>query len=154
MTEHAALRLIAEDDTDLKIISAAVQDALAQMGDLKFDAKQRRFTVQLNRFRWEKAVKQGGKVHERARAGLGIDGVLSVRVRGLPKGDPEMIVSLLSIMFEADEEPPSGTLKLIFAGDGEIELQVECLDVTLADLGPVWTTKRKPDHDRRLNKDD
>lgn len=153
MTDTPALRLIAEDASDLQIISAAVQDALAQIGDMHFEAGRHRFTLEINRFRWEKSVNTPGKVHERARAALAIEGVLSARVRGLPKGDAEMIVSLLSMTFEADDEPPAGKLKLIFAGDGEIELQVECLDVTLADLGPVWTTKRKPDHDRRPTKD-
>lgn len=152
MTEKTPLRLLAEDEADLKIISAAVQDGLAQIGDIAFDAKQRRFTVQLNRFCWERPARPGGKVHERARAALAVDGVLKARVRGLPRGDREMIVSLLSIGFEADVEPPAGRLRLTFAGDGEIELDVECIDVTLADLGPVWTTKRKPDHDQRPEK--
>jgi hypothetical protein len=148
MKDITPLRLLAEDAEDLKIISAAVQDGLAQIGDLKYEPRQRRFSVQLNRFRWERAGQTGGRHHERAQAALAVDGVLAARVRGLPRGDTEMIVSLLAIEFEADSEPPSGRLRLILAGDGEIELDVECLDVTLADLGPVWTTKRKPDHDR------
>ena len=43
------------------------------------------------------------------------------------------MLSLLALVFEPGEDG-AGTLRLILAGDGEIALEVECLDVTLADV--------------------
>ena len=47
------LRLLAEDEEDLKIISAHVQDAVVRVGDLAYLPKARRFALLLNRYRWE-----------------------------------------------------------------------------------------------------
>ncbi|MEM9234741.1 MAG: DUF2948 family protein, partial [Pseudomonadota bacterium] len=65
------------------------------------------------------------------------------------KSDSELIISFLSAEFVPDTEPPGGKLKLLFAGDGEIELDVECLDVTLLDSDTIWPTQNTPDHERR-----
>ena len=53
MTDRKPLRLIAEDDADLKVVSAAVQDAVLKADNLKYDRKRRRFTLEVNRFEWE-----------------------------------------------------------------------------------------------------
>ena len=150
MSETKPLHLMAEDEADLQLISAAVQDSLLQLGDIGFDAGQRRFVLALNRFRWE-AELEGRRRFERARAALAFDDVLSVKVRGLPprRDNADTIVSLMSAQFEPDAEPPGGKVRLVFAGDGEILLTVECLDATLTDLGPTWTTRRRPDHERK-----
>ncbi len=150
MSENKPLRLMAEDETDLQLISAAAQDSLMQVGDIGFDTSQRRFVLALNRFRWE-AGQEERKRFERARAALAFEDVLSAKVRGLPprRDNADTIVSLMSIQFEPDAEPPGGQVRLVFAGDGEILLAVECLDVTLTDLGQTWTTRRRPDHERK-----
>ena len=38
-------------------------------------------------------------------------------------------------------------LPIVLAGGGEIELRVECLDGTLADIGAPWRTPRRPHHE-------
>lgn len=148
MADGKMLRLMAEDEADLQVISAAVQDAVAQIGALKYQAKKRRLTLELNRFRWEGA-NPADKTKERVRAILGFDGVLAVRARGLTKSDPEMVISILQIGYEAGETAPEGTVRILFAGDGEIALDVECLDVTLLDSETSWSTKHTPDHEPR-----
>ena len=148
MSTPKPLRLMAADADDLKIISAALQDSVSKAGSFRYQARRRRFSLELNRFRWERVARSGGNP-ERARAILGIDGVAAVRSRGLTKSDPEMVISLLSVEFVSDETPPSGKVKLLFAGDGEIELDVECLDVTLLDSDTSWSTRHVPSHDRR-----
>ncbi|MEL6323353.1 MAG: DUF2948 family protein, partial [Pseudomonadota bacterium] len=111
-------------------------------------AKRRQFSIELNRFRWEDV--SGRDVEPtRTRAILGIDGVNSVRARGVSKSDPELILSILTIAFEPGETEPAGTVRLTFAGDGEIALAVECLDITLLDSDTVWATKSVPDHTHR-----
>lgn len=149
MAEPPRLRLIAEESADLEVISAALQDSVTRVGDIRYLKGKRRVEIALNRFRWENEGKGGRTRHERARCVLAVDGVLGVKVRGLPMGESETIVSLLAVSFRADAEPPGGEVRLVFAGDGEIALGVECLDVTLADLGPVWSTRHRPDHERK-----
>lgn len=147
MSEVKPLRLVAEDAEDLKVMSAAVQDSVARAGALKYDSRQRRFSIELNRYRWEAGDKPDSK--QRVRAILAFDGVLGVKTRAVSKADPELILSLLSASFDADDEPPGGEISLLFAGDGELRLTVEALDATLLDSDYVWPTRKTPSHDRR-----
>ena len=55
------------------------------------------------------------------------------------------MLSLLAIQFEAGEAP-SGTVTLTFSGGVIIQLEVECVEAELRDLGPSWVTRNKPDH--------
>jgi len=148
MADVKPLRLIAEDASDLEVISSAVQDAVLKAEKLKYDARKRRFTLELNRFGWEELDgKRGPK--SRVRAILAFDGVLSVKTRAVSKRDPDMVMSLLSVSFTPDHEPPGGTISLLFAGDGELALSVEAIDVTLLDSDYEWATRHTPDHDKR-----
>jgi hypothetical protein len=142
----AMLRLMAEDEADLDIIGAAVQDALLRIGETSFDKKARRFVVMMNRFRWEAAGEKGP--YERVRAALSFDGVLAVKSRRVRQDSDEALASLLSIGFIPEEEPPGGVVRLLLAGGGEIAIDVECLDAVLIDTGPVWSTPRRPDHEQ------
>lgn len=147
MTDSKPLRLLAEDEADLKVISAAVQDAVLKAENLKYNRKRRRFTLELNRFQWEDAPKRGPK--SRVRALLAIDSVLSVKTRAVSKSDPDMVMSVLSVTFEAASELPGGKVSVLFSGDGELALEVEALDVTLLDSEYEWVTRYTPDHDKR-----
>lgn len=140
------LKLMAEDAADLEIIGAAVQDALVRVGEISVDKKARRFTAMINRFRWESAGERGP--YERVRAALSFDGVMGVKSKRVRQDISDALASVLSVTFEADSEPPSGTVRILLAGGGEIAVQVECLDAVLVDIGPVWPTPRRPDHER------
>lgn len=140
------LRLMAEDAGDLDIIGAAVQDALVRVGEISFDKKARRFTVMLNRFRWETAGEKGP--YERVRSALSFDSVLGVKSRRVRADIDDALASLLSIGFIPEEEPPGGVVRLLLAGGGEIAIDVECLDAVLIDTGPTWPTPRRPDHEQ------
>lgn len=140
------LKLMAEDAADLDIIGAAVQDALVRVGDINFDKRARRFSLLVNRFRWENAGETGP--FERVRAALSFESVLSVKSKKVRLDAPEALGSVLSIAFTPDEEPPGGVVRLVLAGGGEIELKVECLDVLMMDMGAAWRTPRRPDHEK------
>jgi len=141
----AMLRLLAEDEADLDIIGAAVQDALLRVGEMRFDRRARRFTALINRFRWETAGEKGP--YERVRSALSFDGVLGVKSRRVRHDNEEALASLLSIGFIPEEAPPGGVVRLLLAGGGEIAIDVECLDAVLVDTGPAWSTPRRPDHE-------
>jgi len=140
------LKLLAEDAADLDIIAAAAQDALVRVSDLAFDKKSRRFTAVINRFRWEAAGDRGP--FERVRAALSFEGVLNVKSRKVRQEAPDALAALLQIDFTPAEEPPGGAVQIVLAGGGEIAIEVECLDALLMDLGPVWPTPRRPDHEK------
>jgi hypothetical protein len=141
-----ALKLLAEDSDGLAILAAAVQDSLVKPEDIKFDARSRTFGLEINRFQWERAGKR--MPFFRSRAVLGIAGVESVRSRSVSR-DVDAVHALIDIRFAPAEEPPGGLITLVFAGETQIELKVECVDVTLADLGPSWPTRRKPNHEKK-----
>ncbi|WP_018147538.1 DUF2948 family protein [Henriciella marina] len=151
MAEQKPLRLVAEDRDDLTVISAAVQDSVIKAENFRYEKSQRRFSLELNRFRWEQAAgKSKRQPKTRIRSLLAIDGALSVKTRGVSRADPDLVYSLLSVEFEPDETPPGGIVRLHFAGDGELAIHVEVLDVTLLDSDYEWTTRRTPQHERRI----
>ncbi|MDP1626554.1 DUF2948 family protein [Parvibaculum sp.] len=140
------LRLAAEDEADLQVISAALQDAVCQVRDLAFLPSTRRFAMVLNRFRWEGEGRARGHGHERVRAGLHFENVTAVRARHIAQDKPEGVLNLLAIRFE-ELNPPSGIVTLVFSGGAELRLEVEALETHLSDLGLVWETPNKPEHD-------
>jgi hypothetical protein len=153
------LRLIARDADDLRVISALVQDAVLTGVDLRFDARRRRFTLLLNRFRWEDRhrAETRGQGFERVRALLDFADVRVARHQGLEGRDADTVLALLSLNWEpepdaADAEPGApagpGRITLVFSGDGAIALDVECLEVQLCDVTRPYTapSRRVPAH--------
>ena len=141
MAAPERLQLLAEDAEDLKVISAALQDAVAKLGDIQWEAPARKLTIALNRFRWE----GDGRARERVRSALQLGGVMSVQTRKLRRGAPGAVVELLSIDFEPGEAP-GGVVLLRFAGDADMRCEVECVDAVLADVSAPWPAKRTPEH--------
>ena len=140
MTQASALKLLAEDADDLKVIAAALQDAVGKIGDISYEPRARRLTLAFNRYRWE------GGGGERVRAAVQVGSVLKVQARKLRRNAKDAVVELLSIDFEPGEAP-GGALTFTFAGGGDLRAQVECLDVVLADVSAPWATPRVPRHE-------
>ena len=140
MAEISSLKLLAEDTADLAIISAALQDAVARVGDISYEARTRRLTILFNRFRWETGERQ------RVRSALQIGGVLDMQARKIRREVPDAVVDLLAIGFEPGEAP-AGLLTLSFAGGGDLRVRIECIDAILADVSQPWPTPRTPRHD-------
>ena len=131
------LRLLAEDADDLHIISAALQDAILRPVDIAWEPQARRVTLALSRFCWE----CGGT---RVMSAMQFGDVLSVKSRRLPRG-PEHALELLAMDFEPGEAP-GGRVTLMFAGGGDLRIDVECLDAVLTDLSERWPAKVAPTH--------
>ena len=131
---EAPLRLKALDADDLQVISALVQDSVLPASEMTFKRKDRRFAVLLNRFRWEDApnAERRKRDYERVQSVLVIEDVTAVRSAGVSR-DADTVMSLLSVGFEPAEDG-TGTVRLVLAGDGEIELAVEALEVVLKDV--------------------
>lgn len=146
MAAPALLKLLAEDADDLGVISAALQDAVIRIGDIRYEPVTRQLTIACNRFRWEAAGEGGG---ERVRSGVQLGGVVKLQARGLRRDAPEAVVSLLAITFEpaADKGDPGGAILFRFAGDADLRAEVECVDLAMADVSGPWPTPRRPGHD-------
>ena len=138
----AALRLRAEDAEDLAVISAALQDAVGRIGDIRFDPAARSLTLALNRYRWEAQGDRG----QRVRSGVQFGGVLSVQSRNLRRDAPDAVLSLLAIAFEP-AEAPGGVIILNFSGGGDLRLSVECIDAALGDVSDPWPARKTPGHE-------
>ena len=132
------LRLIARGADDLQVISALVQDAVLTGADMQFARAKRRFSLLLNRYRWEDPESARGTRAERVRCVLDFADVRGVSAQGIER-DKDTVLSLLSVTFEAEGDEIEGIagpgrVVLTFAGDGAVALSAECLEVTLADV--------------------
>lgn len=136
-TAAEPLRLLAEDADDLHIISAALQDAIMRPVDIVWEPSARRVTLALSRFCWE----CGGT---RVMAAMQFGDVIAVKSRRLPRG-PEHALELLAMDFEPGEAP-GGRVTLMFAGGGDLRIDVECLDAVLTDLSERWPARVAPTH--------
>jgi hypothetical protein len=141
------LKLVALDKEDLEILSAHLQDAVLKIGDMAYQPKARRFAAVARRFDWEKAHAdgKGREAFERRQAALRFERVIAAKLMNVPIGAKDEVLSLLALTFE-EGAAPSGVVTLTFSGRAAIRLEVECIEAELRDLGPVWRTKRKPEH--------
>jgi hypothetical protein len=139
MGEPKPLRLLAQDQEDLDVISAAMQDAVMKVGDIVYEPAAHRLTIAFNRYRWE----AGGA---RVRSGLQLGGVLGVQTRKIRRGAKDAVLELLAMTFSAGEAP-GGDVTLSFAGGGDLRASVECIEAVLADVSTPWPTPRTPAHE-------
>src|ERR1700760_2240219 len=135
MGKTAPLRLVAQDADDLAIISAAMQDAVAKIGDINYEAKARLLTIAFNRYCWE----SGGST--RVRSALQLGGVLKVQARRIRRGARDAVLEVLAVSFDPGEAP-GGLITVSCAGGGDLRADVECIDAVLADVSEPWPTPR------------
>lgn len=136
------LKLVALDQDDLTVISMHLQDAVVRVGDIAYLPKERRFAIVAKRFDWE----AGSEVPPQRRlTGMHFEHVKAVRVRGIDPANKDAILNLLAISFD-EGDAPSGTATLIFAEGGAIQIDVDCVEMQMKDLGPVWAAESRPSH--------
>ena len=140
-----SLKLLALDTEDLSVVSAHLQDAVFKTDGLAYDARHHVFSVVVNRFVWETAGGRG-KAFERRRAVVAFKRVQAVRSLGIDRKATDAVFSLLAVNFTPEGEGPDGTLELVLSGEASIVLDVECVEVQLADTGGAWETSLKPRH--------
>ena len=145
---EAPLNIGALDSEDLTVISAMVQDAVLPIGEISWQANQRRLALLINRFRWEdktNAERQGRPV-ERVQSLLVFDTVLSVASQGLDRSQKDLVLSVLSITTE-NAENGDCFLTVTLAGDGALRIRVEAVELHLRDVTrPYAAPSRKSPH--------
>jgi hypothetical protein len=139
------LKLLALDGEDLAVISTHMQDSVLKPGDLSYDARLHQFSLEANRFVWEKAADKN-QPFERCRSLLVLKRAMAVRSQGFSRSGSTQVLSLLAIRFEQTGEGPDGTVEFTLSGGGAIAVDVECIEAQLADIGGAWETASKPEH--------
>src|SRR5262245_12540687 len=147
-TSESGLKLMAEDEEDLAVLSAHVQDAVMRIGDLAYLPKSRRFAAFLNRYCWEGCPEN--EIGQRIRAGLHFDNVLGVKALHVRQNNPEAVVELLAIRFLPNPDG-SGHIDLLLAGGGCIRLEVEAIEAALRDVSGPWKARARPAHSLENN---
>lgn len=129
------LRLIAADAEDLQVLSSLVQDAVFPISETKWEPGKRRFTILLNRFRWEdrQAAQAQARPVERVQSVLAIGDVTRLSRQGVDPADRDLVLSLLSLSWEPGDDG-TGALTLTLSGDGAIRCDVECLNIEVSDV--------------------
>jgi hypothetical protein len=151
------LKLRARDAGDLQTIAAIAQDALVALGDMKYQPRERRFALMLNRFRWEASpgegavrppareagdagFNEGATDFERTHSVLSFERVRGVKRKNLEQAATDGVLSLLTLRHDGRY------LLIAFAGGGAIRLDVEQLLCHLEDVGESWPTLWQPQH--------
>jgi hypothetical protein len=137
------LKLVALDADDLAVVSAHLQDAIVRVGDIAYLPAEHRFALAARRFDWEAGPADPPR---RRLTGVHFERVLAVRTRGVDRSNPDAVLNLLAVTFEVTNDP-SGTATLIFADGGAIQLDLECIEAQMKDLGPIWEAEGRPSHD-------
>lgn len=143
MTESTPLKLRAEDEEDLAVISACLQDAVVPVEDMAFLAEENRFAMVANRFRWEEGSDDAlveGRIYERVHSGILFDDVIRVKQQGLDQKRRGQILSLLAL------EGGGGHVEMKFSAGVVIRLEVSKIMCHLQDLDEPWPTQWRPQH--------
>ena len=127
-------KLIALDADDLAVISAHVQDAAVDVADIIWRQSEKRLVVGMKRLDWDQTI-AGEVAPRRLVSALRFDRVLACKSRDIDLEASETALELLGIEFHPGDAP-GGSAVLMFADGGALRLDVECLEVELADLGP------------------
>ncbi len=139
------LKLIARTEEDLKVISAHLQDSIANSTDIANLKKNKIFLMQLNRFMWEDVEKGVFRQNKRIRTVLKFENVIKVNSKNINQLKKDNFLDFLTI--ETKLMPDNNyEMRIVFAGDSIIKVISEVIEVTLDDQGEAWDTKNMPQH--------
>ena len=138
------LKLKADDENDLKVFAAYLQDSLTISEDIKFLKKNKTFICIFNRFMWEDAEKGVFRDNKRIRSAFKINDVRSVKSKNINIKEKK-IIEFLKINIE-ESENKNININLLFSGNMTISVNVETINATLEDFSDSWKTKIKPVH--------
>ncbi len=139
------LKLVANSDEDLRVISAHLQDSIVYTSDIANLKKNRIFLMQLNRFMWEDVEKGVFRKNKRIRTILKFENVISVLSKGINQKNKSRFLDFLA-MENSLLANKTYEIKIIFSGEAIIRVNTEVIDVTLDDQGAPWESKTKPKH--------
>jgi hypothetical protein len=134
------LKLRAEDEEDLAVVSAFLQDALLPVAEMVYLQEEQRFVLVANRFMWERPPVDKKGRSERTLTGIAFDGVTAVQVRGFERSQGDRILQVLAI------RSAPGAIIFEFSGADAMRLEVGRILCHLEDIGEPWPTPWRPRH--------
>jgi len=137
MTE-ALLKLKAKDAEDVQVISAVLQDAIAPVCDMTYNADDKNFIMVVHRLRREAPTDMG---LERICCAVNVRDVTSVQTHGIDLSQQGRMLDLLAVM--QDDK----ALIFIFAGNAQIRLQPSNCSMFIEDFGEAWPAQCNPCHE-------
>ena len=147
---YTKINLAAQSEEDLLIFSTLCQDSIIKISNIKWAKRSKRFYLLLTRLCWETNYfsKKKDTFFKRVNSILFFDNVLSVKSKGIRQSKSDMIISLLTLdyNFSCFENQ---SIDLIFSGDAQITIGIECIEVLLKDVSEPFlsTSSRLPDHE-------
>ena len=134
------LKLIARTEEDLRVVSAHLQDSIANVSDIARLEKNKIFLMQLNRFMWEDVEKGVFRKNKRIRTVLKFENVIKVLSKNINQSKKDKFLDFLTI--ETIQMPDNNyEMKIVFAGNAIIRVISEVIEVTLDDQGDAWDTQ-------------
>ena len=137
------LKLFANSEEDLRVISAHLQDSITQVKNIAHLKKNRIFLIQFNRFMWEDIEKGVFRKNRRIQSVLKFDNILDVFSKNINQKKSDRFLDFLAIETKCLSDK-SYQIKLNFAGGILIKLNAEIIECFLEDQGESWETKNKP----------
>ena len=139
------LKLLANSEEDLRVISAHLQDSITQVKNIAHLKKNRIFLIQFNRFMWEDIEKGVFRKNRRIQSVLKFDNILDVFSKNINQKKSDRFLDFLAIETKCLSDK-SYQIKLNFAGGILIKLNAEIIECFLEDQGDSWETKNKPNN--------
>jgi Protein of unknown function (DUF2948) len=139
------LKFVALDKDDLEVVSTHLQDAEVKVADVHWRPAEKRLVLALDRFDWVAANASRPELVRR-RSVLRFERVQACKCRNVNPAGRDGVLNLLAVEFD-ETDAPAGVVLLTFSGGPALRIEVECLEVELADLGPSWTVAARPAHE-------
>ena len=143
--EKINLKLIGNNQEDLKVISAYLQESIVIIKDIIFLKQNRTFIMIVNRFMWEDIEKGVFRQSKRIRCAVKFEDVLKVKSKNINQKNKNKALEYLAIKFSSNRNEAC-EIKIFFAGNGVITIISEIIDVVMQDLGKPWNVKHIPIH--------
>ena len=137
------LKLNGTSEDDMKVISAHLQDSITQVKNIAHLKKNKIFLIKFNSFMWEDIEKGVFTKNKRIISVLKFENVINVNSKNLNQKNTERFLDFLAIETKLLSDK-NYEVKLNFAGDILIKLNLEIIECFLEDISDPWETKNKP----------
>lgn len=136
------VKFVALDKEDLEVVSTHLQDAVVKVADVHWRPQERRLVLAVDRFDWEAWTGPSPDLR-RCRSALRFERALTCKCKHVNPAGKDKVLNLLAVEF-TETDAPAGVVTLTFSGGATLRIEVECLEVELADLERVPTTRPAP----------
>ena len=144
--EIERLNLIGENEEDLNIMSAYLQDSIVLTKDIIFLKKNKSFIMMANRFMWEDAEKGLLREAKRIRTAIKFENVIKVKSKNITHKKKIDTLEFLAMKCNKDGGK-NKKIKIFFSGNSAIILILEAIEIVMNDLGDPWNVQFVPKHE-------